>query len=158
MNEFKQRPNGHYYKGDCCPYCSSNVKDCITIGRSTDNDVVILNPFVNKEHCRIERIAEWHYRITDLQSTNGTFVNGKRVDGSMVIGPYDEVHVGGSQVTWLRHFAISEDVVPELPECQANRIPKMTKPHEEYHLCPNGHYYKGDGPCPYCREASCLYS
>ena len=103
-SEFKKCPNGHYYQGDHCPYCKpcpSNAKESITIGRSSDNDFVIIDPLVNRVHCRIEIIGEERYRITDLQSKNGTYVNGKRIEGSMEIGPFDDVMVGESHVQWL---------------------------------------------------------
>jgi hypothetical protein len=53
-------------------------KDEITVGRAPDNDLVIDSPAVSSRHCRIVRAAG-EVRVEDLDSTNGTFVNGKRV-------------------------------------------------------------------------------
>lgn len=176
MSEYKLCPNGHYYKGDHCPYCqprSDNGKDSITIGRSSENDCIIADPHVNRIHCRIEKIGYERYLITDLQSVNGTYVNGERVDGSMEIGPYDEVRVGNSRVAWIHQFASigrpeplggcvappeefghlsdviesNEDFAPR----ERGNTTKTVEPEEKFHQCPNGHYYKGDGPCPYCQ-------
>lgn len=81
------------------------LKDSITIGRITQNDIIISNPLVSRVHCRIERIEEGRYRVTDLNSANGTYVNGKRIEGSMEIGPFDNVSVyGGSNVQWVHLF------------------------------------------------------
>lgn len=56
------------------------------IGRDAGNDVVLDAPDVSHEHARIVRSGgEW--RVVDLGSTNGTFINGKRVQqGALQIG------------------------------------------------------------------------
>lgn len=48
-----------------------------TIGRGTDNDVVALDISVSRKHLRIERHDDG-FRLIDLDSANGTFVNGRR--------------------------------------------------------------------------------
>jgi pSer/pThr/pTyr-binding forkhead associated (FHA) protein len=50
----------------------------ITIGRNEDNAVVINNLAVSGYHARIDKAGS-DFILTDLQSTNGTFVNNKRV-------------------------------------------------------------------------------
>ncbi len=53
-------------------------RDVFTIGRRPDNDIVLPPKYVSGHHGRLERRgADWYY--TDLDSTNGTFVNGRRV-------------------------------------------------------------------------------
>lgn len=51
----------------------------IVFGRDTSADVVIDDRSVSRRHASVDRIGEL-YVLTDLGSTNGTFVNGKRVD------------------------------------------------------------------------------
>jgi EAL domain-containing protein (putative c-di-GMP-specific phosphodiesterase class I) len=48
------------------------------IGRSRNAHYMLSSPKVSKEHAEISR-ADTHYRVRDLGSTNGTFVNGQRV-------------------------------------------------------------------------------
>jgi pSer/pThr/pTyr-binding forkhead associated (FHA) protein len=50
----------------------------ITIGRQQDNTVVLDNPRVSSYHARIDKTGS-DYILTDLQSTNGTFVNNETV-------------------------------------------------------------------------------
>ena len=50
----------------------------ITIGRNEDNTIVINNLAVSGYHARIDKAGS-DFILTDLQSTNGTFVNNKRV-------------------------------------------------------------------------------
>ncbi len=53
-------------------------KDVLTVGRKPDNDVVVDNPAVSGHHCKILRRGG-AFAVEDLDSTNGTFVNEKRV-------------------------------------------------------------------------------
>lgn len=53
-------------------------KDSITVGRAEENAVVIDNLAVSSFHARIDK-AGTDFILTDLQSTNGTFVNDARV-------------------------------------------------------------------------------
>ncbi|MDE2489820.1 MAG: FHA domain-containing protein [Elusimicrobia bacterium] len=56
-------------------------KDSLSVGRKPDNDVVIDNPAVSGHHCRLARQGGTFF-VEDLESTNGTFVNEKRVKKS----------------------------------------------------------------------------
>jgi pSer/pThr/pTyr-binding forkhead associated (FHA) protein len=53
--------------------------DSFTIGRKPDNHLVIDDPAVSSRHARINKIHAVHF-IEDLKSTNGTYVNDKRVE------------------------------------------------------------------------------
>jgi ABC transport system ATP-binding/permease protein len=57
-----------------------NIK---TIGRSTGADFVVEAPLVSRIHCRITAGAA-ELEVVDLGSTNGTFVNGERVERRML--------------------------------------------------------------------------
>jgi len=50
-------------------------KGSITIGRRKENTIVFTNPEVSSSHARIDKIGP-DYILTDLQSTNGTLING----------------------------------------------------------------------------------
>ena len=50
-----------------------------TIGRSTGADFIVEAPLVSRIHCRLTAGAN-ELEVLDLDSTNGTFVNGERVE------------------------------------------------------------------------------
>jgi pSer/pThr/pTyr-binding forkhead associated (FHA) protein len=58
----------------------------INIGRGDYNDVVIVDPSVSTAHAKLQR-REAIWILTDLGSTNGTFVEGEKVTGEMALSP-----------------------------------------------------------------------
>jgi len=66
----------------------------LTIGRAERNDVVLEgDEFASSLHARIESRGDGVW-VQDLESTNGTYVNGERVLGARRISPGDVVRVG----------------------------------------------------------------
>lgn len=65
-----------------------------TIGRQASNDLVIDLVAVSREHARVQRTGTV-CRIEDLQSRNGTYVNGDSVHGAVLLNDGDVVVVGG---------------------------------------------------------------
>src|SRR5579859_6241192 len=53
-------------------------KDSLSVGRKSDNDIVVDNPAISGHHCRIMKEGASFF-VEDLESTNGTYVNEKRV-------------------------------------------------------------------------------
>ena len=77
--------------GRCYPLANGEL----TIGRQTGNTIVLTDNNVSRNHARIA--AEGGRAIlTDLNSTNGTFVNGERVRGQQSLRPGDRVEIGGA--------------------------------------------------------------
>jgi hypothetical protein len=53
----------------------NSMREPISLGRTSDNDIAIPEYSVSKRHCIIARV-ESEYRLTDMGSTNGTIVDG----------------------------------------------------------------------------------
>jgi len=65
----------------------------ISIGRAAENDIVLSGPVVSRFHAQVERVGQ-RYRVRDLGSGNGTFVNGSAVRGDTWVRPGDAIHIG----------------------------------------------------------------
>jgi pilus assembly protein CpaF len=65
----------------------------LTIGRDAANGVAINDAEVSRKHSRLS-FQGGKYVIEDLGSTNGTFVNGQRLSGPVVLKPGDVVSLG----------------------------------------------------------------
>ncbi len=68
-------------------------REKVTIGRALENDVVLKHPLVSRYHGVIERMGK-RYRIQDLHSTNGIFVNEKRIDREYFLKDWDQIRIG----------------------------------------------------------------
>ncbi len=66
----------------------------VTVGRGGQNDLVLDgDEFASSRHARIEVRGDGVW-VQDLESTNGTFVNGSRVAGAQRLDPGDVLRVG----------------------------------------------------------------
>ncbi len=71
----------------------SLIKDEVTLGRGTENDLVVPHASVSRAHARIQR-RNGAYHLVDLNSTNGTFINDQPVHGSVPLNPGSQVRLG----------------------------------------------------------------
>ncbi len=69
------------------------LKGGATIGRSPRSDIALNDDYVSSTHARIFARRQFLY-LEDLGSTNGTFIDGRRVDGEMQIKPGQEIVIG----------------------------------------------------------------
>ena len=65
----------------------------ITIGRVQGNDIVLPKGNVSKRHSRIV-FKDGKYIIVDLKSTNGTYVNGRKITAPLVVKGADKIYIG----------------------------------------------------------------
>lgn len=72
-------------------------RDTLNIGRDPTNEMVINHPSASRYHAQI-KIQGGQYTLFDLNSTNGTFVNGQLIAGSHPLRPGDVIRVGSSQM------------------------------------------------------------
>jgi pSer/pThr/pTyr-binding forkhead associated (FHA) protein len=71
-----------------------------TIGRSTGAEFMLDAPLVSRLHCQLSA-ADDVLHVKDLDSTNGTFVNGERVV-SAKLQPGDRLRIGRAELTISR--------------------------------------------------------
>jgi FHA domain len=68
----------------------------ISIGRSSDADVFIEDRFASGVHARVYSRGA-NYYVEDMNSTNGTFLNGRRLNGEAQLNDLDEVRIGNTE-------------------------------------------------------------
>src|SRR5918997_6949538 len=68
----------------------------LTIGRHAENRVVLQDDMASRFHCVIERTTGGYF-LRDLGASNGTLVNGRRVEAAM-LAPGDVVTGGGASL------------------------------------------------------------
>ncbi len=95
------------------PYRFALEKDVITIGRSKKNDLVLADQWLSRIHAEIRRENARHF-IRDLDSRNGTYVNGLRLSQRVPLQNGDVVTLGDQQIRFV-HDASGSVVLTETP-------------------------------------------
>jgi Nif-specific regulatory protein len=81
-----------------------------TLGRASTNRVVLKDELCSREHAEVY-FADGRWRLRDLESLNGTRLNGTQLDSEWELSPGDEVNVGRSQLV----FVETMEQLPHLP-------------------------------------------
>lgn len=76
----------------------------LTLGRAPDNDVVITDDFISSYHAEIIATDLNEFLVHDLNSTNGTFVNDRRIT-SVLLVPGDDLRLGKRTLEWTMFFS-----------------------------------------------------
>jgi len=87
----------------------------LQVGRGRDNNIVLPDPQkgVSRVHAEL-RYENGHYVVVDLQSQNGTWINGRRVERAEL--PYGaELSIGAYRLTLLRDRPAAVRVAPSAP-------------------------------------------
>lgn len=94
----------------------------ITIGRSSSNDVCVDDMLVSRTHCRIYQDDSGEFGLVDMNSKNGTYVNGIKVRGHVTLRRTDVVRIGNTTLPWQTYFftpaeetTVCEPVVDAMP-------------------------------------------
>ena len=79
------------------------ISDRVTvIGRSSDCNISLSDPNVSRRHAEVRRIGDG-YSLVDLGSTNGTEVNGQRIQETALMNG-DVIGVGTTSITFERRL------------------------------------------------------
>jgi signal transduction histidine kinase/pSer/pThr/pTyr-binding forkhead associated (FHA) protein len=96
------------------------IQERLTIGRESSNRVRLHDTEVSRRHAELVRTADGGYRLLDVGSANGTFVNGRGVK-DVLLQPNDEIQVGQ---TVLLYSAVRTE---PSPTSLADRINLITR-------------------------------
>ena len=112
------------------------LQDEVSVGRLAENDLVLSKGNVSKNHCRLVA-KDGKFVLVDLRSTNGTFVNGKRVSAPLVVKPTDAIFVG-DYVLHVEAPGAGAGTRDEEPRTAARRPAaraRRTRPRSATHSC-----------------------
>ncbi len=90
----------------------------LTVGRDNHNDIVIPDVRCSREHCLFRKL-EGNWYVCDLGSSNGTFVNGNRIERLQKLRPGDRIKVGSQK---LLYAATVVDPAEILADFAAGRV------------------------------------
>lgn len=76
-----------------------NNLEAVAIGRKSDNDLVIFHSLVSKQHAKI-KVYSNRVTIEDLNSTNGTYVNGNLLIKSQILKEFDNIIIGNTKIIY----------------------------------------------------------
>ena len=111
----------------------------ITIGRDAQNDIAINNQTVSRQHCVLIDHGNGGIEIQDKNSTNGTFVNGKRISIANLKNG-DSVRLGDYEFEWSNLFSKETQLYkPKDAVKVANKIePIQQNPNVHVHISQEG--------------------
>lgn len=77
----------------------------VKVGRNIDNDVVLSNASISRYHCKLRQLSPITFEIIDLDSTNGTFVDDKKLiqNESTIFTSNAKIRLGSSFSLDLKH-------------------------------------------------------
>lgn len=76
------------------------IEDRLTLGRRGENDIVIKDKFISKEHFKIVE-DEGEYYLEDLNSKNGTQLNGQIMEDTAKLNNNDVIKIGNIEFLFV---------------------------------------------------------
>ena len=117
-------------------------------GRNADTDFPIDDPTVSGAHCEIEA-ADEALHVRDLGSTNGTFIDGQRIDEGTVL-PGQTLRLGDVELNVERAVVIS------VPQVDLSEAPVIQTRDDGTPVCSNHPSLDAVFICPECSRNYCV--
>jgi S1-C subfamily serine protease len=83
-----------------------NIVKTYTVGRSTENDIVISDEYASAKHAFLYITDLKQAIIQDNNSSNGTFVNNRKVD-KCTLNPGDDLKIARTELQWMKYLPAS---------------------------------------------------
>ncbi len=106
------------------PVWIGEVGTVITIGRDSTNTITLPHPHVSRAHAIIETTAEGTF-ISDLNSTNGTYVDGVRIAGKHPLSQQSVIRISGFRLTMEDFQVVKQDETNGQVEIDVHDLSKV---------------------------------
>lgn len=104
-------------------YLSLAGSNCWTIGRGDDNNFVLPDRWISRNHAMLQRMETGEFYLIDLGSRNGSFVNGRRVSVPVTLQNGDRLTFGQTELEFycppIEHMTDPLGGVPDSEEFTA---------------------------------------
>jgi pSer/pThr/pTyr-binding forkhead associated (FHA) protein len=81
------------------------------VGRETNCDLRIPSATVSRRHCLL-RFRDDYLTVEDLQSANGTYLNGARINGREMVRPGDQLEIG--PLTFVVEYQLTREAIDRM--------------------------------------------
>lgn len=71
----------------------------VSVGRDRGNDIVVSDSRCSRKHCAFRKTPGGWY-VQDLESSNGTYVNGRRIEVMQKLRPGDRIKIGSRKLIY----------------------------------------------------------
>lgn len=107
------------------------LTDTVTVGRSPENRLQIDEPYLSERHAKIVHQGEGRLAVVDLDSTNGTYVNDKKIEGPQSLFGGDILRFGLAACRVIEGGALVEtsdrDLAPGFRRFDLSKVGKRGK-------------------------------
>ena len=86
-------------------YLSLSGSNCWTVGRSDDNNFVLSDRWISRNHAMLQQMETGEFYLIDLGSRNGSFVNGRRVSIPVTLRNGDRIIFGQTELDFYHPTA-----------------------------------------------------
>jgi|HubBroStandDraft_1064217.scaffolds.fasta_scaffold06878_5 adenylate cyclase len=104
-----------------------DLRSTNSLGRHPNNTIQLLDKIVSKEHCILEQ-REGQFILRDLGSLNGTYVNGERVRGEILLKHGDDIALGSTRARYDAGSGAPLPLPPVGPGAVQNAGPAWSPP------------------------------
>jgi adenylate cyclase len=81
----------------------------LTLGRDASNDIILEDKLISRNHAMIRRLGRDGYYLIDMGSSNGTYVNKKRVTSPVLLRDGDSICLGEATMVFRQETHVSQE-------------------------------------------------
>jgi pSer/pThr/pTyr-binding forkhead associated (FHA) protein len=104
------------------------LDETITVGRQSENSIIIEDVSVSGRHAKFTRVGSDEYRLEDLGSTNGTRLNGEPLKEARALDDGDQVRFGKVEAVYHSSARKGARPMPEAEKAEARLGESSRKP------------------------------